>query len=171
MQVERLDNFACMPFYECLKELTELSKLRLAGHVSAQSALVPISESLGYLHNLKHFEISGHKQRNVCQLASYFCSTLHELTKLTFLHCKALQIPPDGHEDFETALAHLPELAVLKMSNLSNPAGSHFVDLYSARQLKHIQIAADIKWPNAACAVVASLQVLLLCSISKIHPS
>jgi hypothetical protein len=159
-QVERLDTTMTMHFYyESLRELTALSKLRLAGHLTSESALQPLSNALLQLQHLKHLELPGQKHKATFPLMDPLCSAIQSLTKLTLLNCKAFHVPSEGYAAFESALQHLPELSILKMSNDPNILGAHVPDLSGAGQVQHIQMAARVHWPNIATSLVASLQV------------
>lgn len=160
MQVERLDANASMSlFYGCLTALRELSKLRLTGHVSSPDALQPLASALRPLRNLQHLELPGQKHKYTCPILDPFCSTLQELTKMTLLNLKGFHVPSEGYESFESALGNLPNLLVLKLANDPDISTAHFPDLFAARKLEHLQLAAKVHAQTVANAMVASLQV------------
>ena len=162
MQVGRLDASSSMTlFYDCLTYLTALTGLRIAGHVYSTDALRPLSAALQPLHNLRHLEFPGLKHKATCQLIDPMCSTIQQLTKLTCLNLKSFHVPAEDYEAFETALAHLPDLSVLKMTNDTSIIGAHFPIFYAnaARKLKQVQLSAKVHLQSHATGVVASLQV------------
>lgn len=148
-------------FYECLTDLTALTRLRIAGHVYSPEALQPLSNALQPLLNLQHLEFPGLKNKATCHFVDPLCSTIQQLTKLTCLNLKSFHVPAEDYEPFQAALANLPDLSVLKLTNDPSIIGAHFPVFYThaGRKLKQLQLSAKVHLQSVATAVIASLQV------------